>query len=123
MGLNVEVLIGVVTDGDAEELDSLRSELSEELALLDVDALEPVVEGKAPPGTRGLEAAAVGQLLVKAGPGMVLPIVRAVRGWLRRSRARSVELSIAGDSIKLSNISLEEQERLLEIFLAKHGTG
>lgn len=115
------MLVGVVGDGDADELDSLRGELGEELALLDVDAVERVAVGDPPAGARALEAAAIGQLLVKAGPGTVLAIVRTVRGWLQRSRARSVELSLDGDTIKLSKVSVGEQERLLELFLAKHG--
>lgn len=118
---DVELWVGVIGNGDAEDLDSLRGELNEELALLDVDAVERVGGGKPPPGARALEAAVVGQLLVKAGPGAVSEIVRTVRGWLRRSGARSVELSIDGDTIKLSRISEKEQDRLLEVFVARHG--
>ena len=51
-------------DADLEEIDRLTSDLREELLELDVDSVSPPSAGPAPPGSKGLELAAIGTLLV-----------------------------------------------------------
>ena len=63
-----ELRLFLEEDGaDAERIDQLTGHLRRELGQLDVDAVHPLADGEAPPGTRGLEIMAVGGLLVTLG--------------------------------------------------------
>lgn len=116
-----EMLVSVQEDdagtGDMEQLSGL---LREELLQLDVEQVRPAPGGAAPPGSRGIDAAAVGALLVTLTP--TVELLRAVLGtvsaWLGRSRtARSVELTVGETTLKLTSASQQEQDRLVDEFL------
>jgi hypothetical protein len=115
-----ELLVSIVTDGDDKELDTLRMDLAEELSLLPINAVESVSRGEVPPNARGLDVVAIGELLIKLGPDTIKTVVHTIRSWLQRSFAGSVELKIDGDSITLSKASVADQERLLDMFVARH---
>jgi hypothetical protein len=87
---------------------------------LEVEGVEPVQAGEAPAGTRAVDIAAVGALLVTltSSAGAAAGVVDMVRGWLRRgSGGRTVELTIGDKTLKLSGASDEQQERLIQEFL------
>jgi hypothetical protein len=108
-------------DADAVELDAETTQLRSELLELEIDAVERPPGGPPPEGARAAEVAILGTLLVEVSKGLVGSVVRFVEEWVRRRRTRSVELTLNGDSIKLSNVSDEDQRRLLETFLRRHG--
>jgi hypothetical protein len=69
-------------------------------------------------------AATAGALLVGLGQsaqglGQTLSVITA---WLRRGApaTREVRLEIDGDVLELSQASLADQERLIEIFISRH---
>jgi hypothetical protein len=104
-----EMLISINTDGDARELDSLRVELLDELSMLPVTAIESLIQGEAPPNTRGFDAVGLGQLVVKFGPDVSKKLMDTIRSWFERSTAASMELTADGETsilTKLSPISL-----------------
>jgi hypothetical protein len=107
---------------DAEELAELTQRLRDELLELDVDAVEPATGGAAPEGAKGLELLAVGGLVVRFA--MKAPVLRAVVdtnvGWLGRQQARSVKLTLDGDTLELTGVSSDEQQRLIELWVARH---
>jgi len=109
--------------GDAAELEELRLDLANEIELLPVTDVQQLSAGEAPPGARAIDMAVVGGLLVKLGPTGVKAVMSAVRGWLNRSQAKSVELWIDGDHIRLTKATSEEQERLVRLFEERHGQG
>jgi hypothetical protein len=115
-----EMMISITTDGDDSELDMLRMDLSEEMSILPINAIEPVTSGKVPASARGLDAVGLGKLIVKAGPDKIKRVVKAVHSWLQRSAARSIDLTMDGDSITVSKTSSPDQERLLDLFIEKH---
>lgn len=117
-----EMLISITTDGDKHELETLSIELSEELSLLPINSVEPVRAGEVPEGARGLEALALGKLLVEFVPEAAKAVVNTIRSWLQRTVARSIELTIDGDSITLTKATVQDQERLLNLFIEKHLT-
>jgi hypothetical protein len=96
------------------------SQLRSELLELDVDDVRAPTGGPAPAGTRGVEAAQIGTLLVAAGRVAIGPVVAAIQSWVARRASRSVKLTIDGDSIEVSNVSPADQRELIESFLAKH---
>jgi len=107
---------------DAGELSDLTSMLRQELLALDVVDVRPVEAESAPPGAKGI-GEVVGMLAIQLGTVEGLrAVVDLVRGWVGRSR-RDVEVSIGGDTLKLSGVSSEDQERIVDAWLARHAAG
>jgi hypothetical protein len=107
-----------VSDSDAEELDRLTRQLRSQLAELDVDAVEPISGGPAPEGTKALDWVIVGGLLVRAGPAALSAVARTVQAWVARDARRSVTLRRGDRELVLAAATAEQQERLVEAFLA-----
>ena len=117
--------IMVAEDGaDDERIDQLTGYLREELLQLDVAEVTRAPGGEAPAGTRGLDPAAIGALLVSlSGAATSLnEVVAVVRGWLSRGGGvkRSVKITIDGDALELSEVSLAEQNKLVDLFVQRH---
>ncbi|MFD5097149.1 hypothetical protein ACFWMR_41515 [Amycolatopsis thailandensis] len=109
---------------DAERADQLAGYLRRELierGLADVKALPA---GEAPPGSRGFDAATAGGLLVTLGKSAdgLRSVVAAAREWLSRGGRvkRTVRLEIDGDVLELSEASLSDQDKLVDLFLSRH---
>ena len=119
------LLIRVAEDGaDAERADQLAGHLREELLGLDVDDVTRAPGGEAPPGTRAVDVAAVGALLVtlSGAAASINEIVAVVRGWLARgSTPRTVRIEMDGDVLELSGASLAQQDELVDLFVRRHG--
>jgi hypothetical protein len=119
--LGVRVAVG--PDGDAEEITEVTRQVRRELLALDVEAVRTPTEGDAPAGSKGLELAALGALVVTVGRSQVLSsIVAAVRSWLAGSKQRSIRLELGGDVLELTGVSSKEQRRLTDEWLLRHGS-
>jgi hypothetical protein len=115
------VQVGVGSDADDEEVAEATLQLRRELLDLEVDRVELASGGDAPPGTRGVELAALGALLVTVGQSQLLgPVVAAVRSWLSGGPQRSIKLELDGDAIELTGVSSKEQRRLVDEWLRRH---
>ena len=127
--MDTEVRVELVEPaGDADALGELILDLRQELLEHDVDSVTTVpAGGRAPPGSKGLDMAAVAALLVqvRGSPAAVSMVVSAIRGWLQRGRTSdmSVKLTIGDRSLELSRATTEQQERLVEEFLRSPPTG
>jgi hypothetical protein len=119
-GVGLRLEIGIEPDAEAAEIEEAASQLRDELLELDVEAVRVPAGEPAPPGSRGIDAGALGTLLVAAGHVAIGPIVQAVQSWVTRRATRSVKLTIENDSLELTNVSPEDQRRLIESFLARH---
>jgi hypothetical protein len=119
--VKLRIDLGVEPDADAAELDDATRTLRRELLELDVETVERPSGGPAPAGTRAVDAALLGTLLVTAADELVGAVIQRVLGWLGRRASRSVKLEIDGDSIELTNPSAEEERKLVATFLARHG--
>jgi len=122
------VSIQVSEDGaDAERIDELTGYLRSELLQLDVADVTRAPGGEAPPDARAIDVAMVGALLVSLGSAAsgINEVVTAVRGWLSRGGGarRSVKITIDGDELELSEVSLAQQNRLVDIFVQRHSGG
>jgi len=92
----------------AEQLEELTRALRQEILTLDVESVVPRSGGEAPPGTRGVDAAAIGALVVSVAPalGALARLVTTVVDWLRRGGTqRTVRLKIGDDELELSGAS------------------
>ncbi|HET6533562.1 MAG TPA: hypothetical protein VFH03_23490 [Actinoplanes sp.] len=122
------IAIEITEEGaDAERIDALTGYLRNDLLELDVAEVRRAPGGPPPPGTRGIDVAAVGALLVSIGGATtsITEIVAAVRAWLGRGGGvkRSVKLTIGGDVLELSEASRSEQDRLVDLFVRRHSGG
>ena len=108
-------------DADLEAIDELTRSLREELLELDVDSVSPPTAGPPPPGSKGLELAAIGALLVqvRSSVQMVSTVVTAVRSWLQRGSSpnRTLKVTVGGRTLELSAATAEQQQRIVDEFV------
>jgi hypothetical protein len=109
-------------EADEEEIAELSSQLSAELLQLDVLSVEPTTAGPAPEGSKGLPLVAVGTLLVKLlkSAPVLSSVTATLQSWLSRRPGRSIELTLDGDTLKVTDISAEDQRRLIDAWVARH---
>jgi len=121
--LSVELQAG--PDTDAEEVAQLAGRLRAEMLDLDVDAVRQPTRGEAPEDAKDAGLLAAGELLVGlvASPEVLASIIDTVRSWLGRNHARGVKLTLGGDALEVSGVSSAEQERLINLWISRHGTG
>jgi hypothetical protein len=109
-------------DYEADELLELAQGLRGELLELDVDAVRLGIEGVAPDGAKGVELLAFGGLSIQFA--LKSPVLRSVVdttvAWLGRQQARSVRLTLDGDTLEVTGVSSDEQCRLVEQWVARH---
>src|SRR5277367_5300546 len=115
-------------DADAERLAVLTGYLRAELLRLDVvEEVSALPAGEPPPGARVFAVATVGALLIAFGQSFegLRSVVSVIRDWLSRGEGtgRAVRLELGGDTLELSQASVADQERLIELFIRKHATG
>ena len=119
--LGVQVVIG--PDGDAEEIAEATFQLRRELLDLDVDSVEIPGAGEPPTGSRAVDVAALGALVVHLADSQLLAaVVTAVGSWLAASSRRSIKLRLGGDDLELTGVSSQEQRRLTDEWLARHSS-
>jgi hypothetical protein len=117
--LGVQVVAG--PDDEAEEIAEATRQLRRELLELDVVAVEIPSAGEPPPGSRAIDVAMLGALLVHlADPEMLAGVVAAIRSWLSGSSKRSIKMELGGDVLELKGVSSQEQRRLTDEWLARH---
>jgi hypothetical protein len=114
------VRVTPLVDGDEGEAAGLARWLRAELFDLDVDAVEPVSGGVVPEGAKGLSSVA-GVLVVRWGAAGLQAVLARIRDWVFRN-GRSVEVTIDGDTVKVTGASWEQQEKIINVWLARHAT-
>ncbi len=105
-------------EDDADLLEATAL-LRQELLDLDVDEVRTVDRPEDPADAKGL-AALAGWLAVQLGSvDTVRSVIGLLRGWAGQRR-REVEVTIGGDTLKLSAVSASEQELIIDAWLARH---
>ncbi|MGH3916402.1 MAG: effector-associated constant component EACC1 [Pseudonocardiaceae bacterium] len=120
-GSDLLVQVNPADDGDDEETAGLARRLRAELLDLDVDTVEPVPGGMAPEGAKGLSSLA-GTLAVRWGAAGLRAVLTTIRDWVSRN-GRTVELTIDGDTLKVTRATSEQQEQIINTWLARHAAG
>jgi hypothetical protein len=119
-GLILQVL--PIADSDAEELAYLTGGLHAELLGVDTASVAPLTAEVAQEGAKGLGTLA-GWLLVQFRTlDGLRAVVAAVHGWASRT-GRTVEVSIDRDAIKVTGATSQQQEKLIDAWLARHAPG
>lgn len=116
------VEVNVEDDSDAEELAQLAARLQAELFCLDVQSVTSIPDGRMSESSKGVSLLATGGLLVRflGRQETLQSIIDSVRLWLGRQHARSIKLTLDGDSLELSRVSTAEQEQLIELWMMRH---
>jgi hypothetical protein len=102
----VEFVTGPGHEADPAEIDQLTQALRAEILQLDdVDTVDQATAGPAPEGSKGLDVAALGALVVGVTPGIqaAAKVIDVVRRWLA-SRSPSIpplRMTIGDKSIEI----------------------
>lgn len=118
--IRVEFVSG--PDADPAELDGLTRALRAEiLQVEEVERVEQASAGPAPEGSKGLEIAAIGSLIVGVTPAVqaVGKVIDVVRNWLaaRAPSTPPLQMTIGDKSITVS-ADQEQQDALVAAFIA-----
>ena len=90
-----ELTIEVSVDqSDTNELDELSRQLRTELEELRVDSVDWVSAGPAPDGTKAVDSAAVGQMIVALAPTISPPLFEWLNSWLERKPSTRVMIKV-----------------------------
>jgi hypothetical protein len=106
---------------DEGELAELAGWLRTELLSLDVQNVDRLPAQAIPPGAKGV-AAIAGWLMVQLGPEALRTVLAKVADWVTRND-RTVEVSYGGDTLKLGRATREQQEEIVDDWLARHPAG
>jgi anthranilate phosphoribosyltransferase len=123
MEKQTELRVQVDAQGaEPEEIVELTRHLRRELLELDVDTAEPAAGVEAPPGTRAVDAIALGGLIVSLtnASGLLASVVNAIQSWVSGHGPRSVKLELDGDVLEVSGISSRRQDQLIKVWLDRH---
>jgi hypothetical protein len=119
-----QLQINLLVDDDvsAYEMDELTAAMRRELLLLDVESVDRPSAGPAPEGAKGIELAALGELIVSLGQAtpVLSQVVAVIKAWASRSPKRTVKLTIDGDTLELGGLSEEDQGRVARDWMARH---
>ena len=118
--LQLAINLGVGPEDDGTEADRSARLLRSELLQLDVASADLADAAGEPDGAKGFGLASVGALLVNL---TALPVLRAIAdvvvAWIARGANRSAKLVVAGESIELTGISPQQQQRLIDEWIAR----
>lgn len=114
-----DLIVQVHADADDERQDLLRltHNLRKALLDLDVDAVESLAPTDVPDGAKG--GGPVETLGVKLGVVALRKAIDKIREWISRN-GRSIEVTIDGDTIKLTGGTAAQQEQLFDLWIARH---
>jgi hypothetical protein len=106
-------------DSDADELADLADDLRGELLELDLVSVGPLTAGEAPAGAKGIGQ--VGGWLVAQFATMdgLKALLATAHSWTARTQ-RTVEISMDGDTLKLTAATAQQQQEILDAWLARH---
>ena len=92
---SAELLIELLLeDGDTAELDELMQQLRAEIRELEIDSMEQVQLGEAPPGTKGMDMAALGHTAISLAPTLIPPLFDLLKSWIQRKPSTPVTIRV-----------------------------
>lgn len=123
MNETAELMISLsIEDGDQTELDELTRQLRSAIEQLNVDSVDHVSGGDAPEGTKSLDWAMIGNLVVTLAPTIVPPLFDLMKSWIERKPSTPVKITIRIGKNKTARVeydptktTAEELENLVKI--------
>jgi hypothetical protein len=112
-------------DDDQENLERITYNLRDDLKELDsIEKVDLIKTGEVPRGAKVGEVIMLGTLLVELAPviGTALThVVNTLQSWLRRNDKKKILLEIGGDKLEVTGIPDEERQRLIDVWIRRHG--
>jgi hypothetical protein len=118
---NLVLQVCPAPEEDAGELAEAAAWLRGELLDLDVQGVDQLSGEAVPTGAKGA-AAIAGWLAVQLGREALRVVLAKVADWVTRND-RVVEVSYGGDTLKLGRATREQQEKIIDGWLARHPAG
>ena len=114
--------INAGSEADEQELEMLSRQLREELMELDVESVDLVRVGEKPVGAKVGEPISWGAILITlfATGGVVTTLIKTIESWLSRHERCSLTLELNGDKLEIKGISLQERQKLIDAWIARH---
>ncbi|MFL5725253.1 MAG: hypothetical protein ACJ765_11185 [Chloroflexota bacterium] len=118
----LEINLQVDDDMSSLELEELTAAVQRELMQLDVTGVDRVSAGPAPDGSRGVDLAALGALIVQVGKATPVlgQVVDVIQAWAARSPKRTATLTIGGDTLELGGLSERDQRLVIRDWMTRH---
>ena len=119
----VEVVVEVDGGPDADDatVAELASRLREDLRdAADVESVRLAPGGEAPEGAKSGDPVMWGTLVVSVvSSGALTALINLANGWLGRQRGGTIRVKIGDDELELTGVSDEEQQHLVDAWLAR----
>ena len=120
--LTMRVAIDGLDDSDDQELDELTDHLRDDLLDTDVDGVD-YVDGEAPEGTRAVDPALIGTLLVTLGPAVVLQVGRVLQTWLKHRPVRRIRITLGDRELVIDHASRDVEQALAQAIAERPADG
>ncbi|WP_257584870.1 MULTISPECIES: hypothetical protein [unclassified Streptomyces] len=116
----IRLMVTGGADVDQEELAYLTGQLRRRLLELEVDDVRGVQpDGDVPEGAKPGALVAVGALVVSLAPTVLRPVLHLVETWMQSRPVHTVKVDVGGRLLELGHASPEQQQLLVEAFLAQ----
>ncbi|MET8779084.1 hypothetical protein ABZV58_29120 [Nocardia sp. NPDC004654] len=113
------VTVAPLNDDD-DEVGVATRQLNELLLDLELGAAELISATDAPENTKSISTIAT-TIGIRLGGESLKAAYTRIRDWAAR-RGRTVEVTISGDTIKITNATDEQYNKVVDAWLARHGT-
>lgn len=122
MTLQIGIALEMASDSDAEELSRETVLVRRRLLELDIDSIDFVRDREAPIGAKAGDASSLGELVVLAPAASLTlrAIVSLIRDHIRVGATRTARLQIDGDTLTLSGVSPELQDKIADAWIERH---
>jgi hypothetical protein len=104
-----------------QQLEDARAELASELLGVRDEGGDQLRGESVLAGARGVDPRGLHTVVVAVGWQGIRPLVRTVQSWVARRSSRSVKLEIGGDVLEVSGASSQDQARLIDAWIERHG--
>jgi hypothetical protein len=85
---------------------------------LDVNAVEPLSGDMVQEGAKGVSGLGA-MLVVRWGAAGLQAVLTKIRDWVLRNGC-SVEVTLDGDTVKVTGATWEQQDKIINAWLARH---
>lgn len=113
----VRIVANTGPGSNERELAEATRQLREMLLRQRVERVVPVHADDAPLGSKAGDLVVAGTLLVTLAPAVISAVVTTAQAWSQRRAGRSASLVLGENSLELTGLSAEQQQRLIDRFL------
>ncbi|MCK4788601.1 MAG: hypothetical protein KAV87_32970 [Desulfobacteraceae bacterium] len=112
-------------ESDGEHLSQLTTLLRDELEQLDIEKITVPSHASQPEGAKSGDVFSWGLLLLTlaASGGVLTTLITALKSWVLRQNECNIKIELDGDVLEIKGVDSEEQQRIIERWLARHPMG